>query len=286
MTEQRDAVLPVLQRTYHQAHADAAIATIRLRRLEPAVTASAQDTAAALKHAWDTQRPAAREAAQTVRAGTGRLGQRRAAVRDAHEQLAAWSTAWRPHLPAMPTDRGEVVAFAERFDDTGRHHAHFDSHARRLAEQARPEYLAARTAAHNADLAAKTAFSELHQAERRYSMTLDHHGSLGHADDPAKLLAQSEQAVAGDEALLRTAREQINALRAEPTLRAQPAETVELARADWAADRAATAAWRALLSAGREDRIREQRRDLDWGSRGWGGMSENFDRDRHPGISR
>jgi exodeoxyribonuclease V alpha subunit len=286
VTEQRDAVLPDLQRIYHHARAHAETTATRLRRLEPAVTASSEDTAAALRAAWAAQRPAAREAAQTVRAGTGRLGQRRAAVRDAHEHLAAWSSAWRPHLPAMPTDPGEVVAFAARFDDTGRHYAHFDSHARRLAEQARPDYLAARTAAHDADLAAKTSFSDLHHAERRYSMTLDHHGNLGHAENPAKLLAQAQQTVAGDEAVLRTAREQINALRAEPTLRTQPAETVELARADWAADRATTAAWRTLLAAGREDRIREQRRDLDWGSRGWGGVSENFDHDRHPGISR
>jgi thymidine kinase len=286
VTEQRDAVLPDLQRTYHQARADAEIATTRLRRLEHAVTASSEDTAAALKDAWAAQRPAAHEAAQTVRAGTGRLGQRRAAVRDAHEHLADWSSAWRPHLPAMPSDPAEVVAFAAWFDDTPRHYAHFDSHARTLAEEARPDYLAGRTAAHDADLAARSAFAELHQAERRYSMALDHHGSLGHAENPAKLLTQSEQAVAGDEALLRTAREQINALRAEPTLRTQPAQTIELARADWTADRDATAAWRALLAAGREDRIREQRRDLDWGSRGWGGVSENFDHDRHPGISR
>ena len=105
-----------------------------------------------------------------------------------------------------------------------------------------------------------------------------------------KLLDQSEQSVAEDDALLRTAREQIRTLRAEPTLRAQPTETVELARADWAADRAATAAWRALLGAARDDRMREQRRHqtrhLDWGGRGWGGVSANVDRDRHPGISR
>ncbi len=290
VTEQRDAVLPDLQRSYHQARADAETATTRLRRLEPAVTASAEDTAAALKHAWDTQRAAAREAAQTVRAGTGRLGQRRGAVRDAHEHLAAWSSAWRPHLSAMPTDPREVVAFAARFEDTGRHYAHFEAHARSLAEQARPDYLPARTAAHDADAAARSAFAELRQAERSYSMNLDHHGSLGHADNPAQLLAEAEQAMASDEALLRTAHEQIGALRAEPTLRTQHAETVELARAGWAADRDATAAWRALLAAGREDRIREQRRDhtrdLDWSSRGWGGVSENFDRDQHPGISR
>ena len=283
VTEKRDAVLPDLHRTYDQARTHAETAITWQQRLEPAVTASSKDTAAALKDAWDAQRPAAREAAQTVRAGTGRLGQRRAAVRDAHEQLAAWSSAWRPHLPAMPTDPGEMVAFAAWFDDTPRHHAHFDSHARRLAEQARPDYVAARTAAHDAYAAASSALNKLHQVERRYSMALAHYGSLGHAENPAKLLAQSEQAVAGDEALLRTVREQIGALRAEPTLRTLPAETVELARADWTADRAA-------LGAAREDRMREQRRDqtrdLGWGSRGWGGVSENLDRDRHPGISR
>jgi hypothetical protein len=190
----------------------------------------------------------------------------------------------------MPTDPSEVVAFAAWFDDTPRHYARFDSHARSLAEQARPDYLTARTAAHDADAAANSGYTQLHRAEGRYSMALAHHGNLGHAENPAKLLAQSEQAFASDEALLRTTREQIGALRAEPTLRTQPAETVELARADWAADRDATAWWRALLSAGREDRIREQRRDLsrdlDWGSRGRGGVSENFDRDRHHGISR
>ncbi|MGH8860014.1 MAG: hypothetical protein ACRDVG_02060 [Jatrophihabitantaceae bacterium] len=190
----------------------------------------------------------------------------------------------------MPTDPGEVVAFAAWFDDTPGHYAHFEAHARSLAEQARPDYLAARTAAHDADLAAKTAFSQLHRAERGYSMTLSHHGSLGHSGNPATLLAQSEHAEASDAALLRTAREQIGALRAEPTLRTLPVETIELARADWAADRDAAAAWRALLGAAREDRTREQHRDpsrdLEWGSRGWGGVSESFHRDHGPGISR
>ena len=281
VTEQRDAVLPTLQRTYEQAAASADDRAVRLaaaprtrghrerrtRRDAESPNGTLSDPRRAMP-----LRPFARH--RTARTAPRRSARGPRATRSLVSE-------WRRTCPHADRSR-RVVGFAVWFDDTPRHHAHFDSYARRLAEQAHPDYLAARTAAQDAYEAASSASHELHQAERRYSMALAHYGSLGHAENPAKLLAQSSRRWPATR-LLRTAREQIVALRTEPTLRTLPAETVELARADWTADRAA-------LGAAREDRMREQRRDqtrdLGWGSRGWGGVSENLDRDRHPGISR
>ena len=246
ISEQRDAALPELHRAYTAAHATADSTAARLQQLEPLVVAHAADLAATLKVDWDAQRQPAREAAQTVLHGTGRLGQRRGAVREARVDLEHWSATWRPYLPSMPTDIDQVVRFAAWFDDTPRHHAHFDAYARSAAEQAHVAYSTVRQAADDAREAERAALQTLRQTQQHYSIALQHYGALGHADDPAGRLADVERAIAVDETTLANARDRIVALRSEPTLRAQPSEVVELAHADWAGAREERAASRAL----------------------------------------
>jgi len=246
---QRDADLPELHRAHRAARTAAASTAARLQDLELVVVANAADLAARLKTDWDTQRQTARDAAQTVHRGIGRLGQRRVAVRDARDELEHWSASWRPYVPSMPTSIDQVVRFAAWFDDTPRHHEHFDDYARVAAEQAHPDYLAVRQAADDAREHERTTLQTVRQTEQHYSIALQHYGALGHADDPAGRLADVERAIAVDETTLANARGRIAALRAEPTLRAKPGEVVDLAQADWAAAREKGAASRALRAA-------------------------------------
>ncbi len=113
-------------------------------------------------------------------------------------------------------------------------------------------------------------------------MALQHHGILGTVDDPAAHLAQAEQAIAHDSAELARARDQIAALRAEPTLRAQPADVVDAARTSWALDREHRASWQAARAATEHS---ERRRSAPR-SPGVGAMPEILHDEPGRGISR
>ncbi len=282
ITEQRDAIVPALHRALDDARREADSTAAQLRPLESVVTGNAAALAAALKSEWEAQRQPARDAAQTVRAGTGRLGQRRAAVRDAREQLDEWAQSWRPYLPAMPADARQVISFAAWFDDAPRHHASFDVYARAAAEHAHSDYLAASEAAQHASQAKSAAWHELRDSEQHYSMALQHHGNLGTVDNPHAHLAQVERAIATDTAELATARTQIAALRAEPTLRAQPVDVVDFARTTWALDREQRASWQAVRAVAE----REERRGFVPRSPGVGTVPEILHDEPGHGISR
>ncbi len=249
ITEQRDAVVPALQRDLDDARTAAERTAAHLRPLEAAVTANAEALTTKLKSEWEAQRQPARDAAQTVRHGSGRLGQRRAAVRDACEHLDEWARSWRPYLPTIPASPDQVAGFAAWFDDTSRHHESFDTYARAAAEQADPDYLRVRDVVTDASQAKSVAWHELREAEQHYSMALQHHGVLGSVDDPHAYLAQVEQAVVSDSSALAGARDQIAALRAEPTLRAHPDHVVDTARDLWTLNREQRASWLAVRAA-------------------------------------
>jgi thymidine kinase len=243
---QRDATVPALKHAHEQARARADHTAARLRRLEAEVTARAAHLARRLSADWDAQREPARHAAQTIRSGPGRIGPRRAAVRDAREHLAHWSATWQPYLPTMPSQPDEVAGFAAWFDDTTGNHAHLEAYGRAAAEKACPEYLDARAAAQAAADHQSAARRDYRHADQHYRLALQTYGNLGQIDEPADHLARVQDAIARDEAQLDAARDRVAALRAEPSLRAQPSEILNLARAQWSAERDARAAWLAI----------------------------------------
>lgn len=281
LAEQRDATLPALRQAHDRARSAESAADTRLRDLEPLVAAATAEMAATLQTEWDAQRQPAREAARAVRRGTGRLGQRRATVRDACDYLDQWAAAWRPSLTEMPESCDDAVGFAARFDDTPRHHQTLAAAARAHVEQAHPDYVNARHAAEQTHEDRSNTWRELHEAEQYYSIALQHYGSLGSIDNPAERLTQENDAITADTATLTVARARITALRGEPTLRAQPPETVELARADWSADRQHRASWLAVRAAAeRETPV------IEPAGREWGGVLENLDEQPEHGIGR
>lgn len=129
------------------------------------------------------------------------------------------------------------------------HHQTLATVARASAEQSHPDYLHARNASEQTREDKSSAWRELHEAERHYSIALQHYGNLGSIDNPAVRLAQEDGAIAADTITLTGARDRITTLLREPTPRAQPPETVDLARADWTADRQHRASWLAVRAA-------------------------------------
>jgi exodeoxyribonuclease V alpha subunit len=241
LTQERDATVPALKQTYHHGRPAAEHDAAHADRVEAVVSGHATKISDALQRAWDQQRNAARHAARTVRKGPGRLGQRRAAVRQAAQQLTHWSATWRPYLPTMPTRTEDVVAFADWFDDMPQIRGLLESHARSLAEAAVPDYLSKRAAAEAAIRHRHEAMREYRDADGYYRAALAHFGNLAHLEDPAAALADTERVIIAAKSRLGEAQVRLESLAVEPTLRAQPRERVIAERERWQIDRAARA---------------------------------------------
>ncbi|TFV93014.1 TrwC relaxase [Blastococcus sp. CT_GayMR20] len=185
--------------------------------------------------AWDVQREEAREAAQAVLNGPGRLGFRRAAVARAAEQLADWADTWQPYFPAMPTDPRGLATLAVSADDRARLRAAFDDHARRHAESARPEHRRLTAEVDLAQTAHGRARRELVQARRQRDDRRARLDAIGHPFDPDAHVADAERDVAATEQQLAVVRTRVAQLRAEPALHSQPADLLTRERARWRA---------------------------------------------------
>ncbi len=195
--------------------------------------------------------------------------------------FAVYLLVYQHYLPAVPATHDEVVAFAAWFDDTPRHHQALATVARAHVEAEHPDYLAARRTAENAREDKSASWHQLRNTERHYNMALQHYGNLAYVDDPANRLAQEDAAIAADTTTLKSARDRVSALLREPTLRAQPRETLDLARAGWTAARDSHASWVAARAV--TDR---EASAIHPGGRGVGGVLENLHERPGRGIGR
>jgi conjugative relaxase-like TrwC/TraI family protein len=235
--QQRDGTVPVLQQAYESARAAAQQAAAVTDHLEHLVSAHAEDVANTLQRDWDSQRDAARRAAQVVRDGPGRFGQRSLAVRRAVDDLMHWSATWQPYLPTMPTRAEDVAAFADWFDDTPRIRAAFERYGRVVAERGQPDYLVARDAAEHALAQRDEASRNYREAVNEYSVALSRYGRLGQVDDPAGRLAHTEQQISDLRVQAGSARDRASRVLADPTLRVLPTGRIAAERDCWQADR-------------------------------------------------
>ncbi|WP_092204008.1 MobF family relaxase [Blastococcus tunisiensis] len=220
---------------YRQTGIDARHATARADASGAAVTAETDRIRDTLLASWDTGRDAARDAAQVVLDGPGRLRLRRAAVNRAGEQLTDWADAWRPYLPAMPTDPQQIARLADRSDDRPRLWTAFDSYARHHAEHAHPEHAQLRATAASAQEAHRHAGAAVADARRQHEDRLARFGPLAWTLDPAERLADTDRAIAAAHAELAAVRGRIARLSAEPALLAQPADQLARERDHWRA---------------------------------------------------
>ncbi|MCF6746355.1 TrwC relaxase [Blastococcus sp. KM273128] len=227
--------LTALEARYERTGIDARHATARADASRAAVIAETDRIRDTLFDSWDTRRDAARDAAQVVLDGPGRLRLRRAAVNRAGEQLVDWADAWRPYLPAMPTDQQQIARLADRSDDRPRLWTAFDSYARHHAEHAHPGHAALCATAATAQEAHRKAGAAVTDARRQHEHRLARFGPLAWTLDPAERLADTDRDIATARTELAAVRARIERLTAEPALVAQPADQLARERDHWRA---------------------------------------------------
>ncbi|TKJ21974.1 MobF family relaxase [Blastococcus sp. CCUG 61487] len=224
-----------LTEAYRQAGIDARHATARADASGVAVIAETDRIRDTLLGRWDTGRDAARDAAQVVLDGPGRLRLRRGAVHRAAEQLVDWAAAWRPYLPAMPTDPQQIARLADRADDGPRLWTAFDSYARHHAEHAHPEHAQVLAAAATAQEAHRHAGTAVADTRRQHEDRLARFGPLAWTLDPAEQLSDADRDIAATYTELAAIRARIARLTAEPALLTQPADRLAHERDTWRA---------------------------------------------------
>ena len=232
---QHDAQVAAGRATYEQARGHATQAREHADQLETVVVRDTFLLAGRLRQEWDTHRPAARGAAQTIAAGTGRIGQHRAAVRRASDHLQAWAQQWRPIVASLPTEADELAVLAAGYDDPSLGQA-ITAYARTLAEDAHPDHAPAQAAAHAAHQTAERALDAYDKTCTHYSAELADHGNLAWLPDPAGLLAECQLDVAELTDQLRAAQGRVRAALAEPAVRSLPQERIETERERWATE--------------------------------------------------
>jgi exodeoxyribonuclease V alpha subunit len=232
---QHDAQVAAGRATYEQARRHATQAREHADQLEGVVGADTSLLAGRLRQEWDTGRPGARAAAQTIEAGTGRIGQHRGAVRRASDHLQAWAQQWRPILASLPTDTDQLAVVAAGHDDPNLGQA-ITAYARTLAEDAHPDYAPAQAGAHAAHHSAAQARDAYEKARTSYPAELADHRNLAWLPDPAGLLAECQLDVAELTDQLRAAQGRVRAALAEPAVRSLPQERIETERKRWASE--------------------------------------------------
>jgi len=235
---QHDAQVAAGRQTYEQARGHATQAREHADQLEAVVGRDTFQLAGRLRQEWDTGRPGAAAAAQTIAAGTGRIGQHRGAVRRASQHLQAWAQQWRPIVASLPTDTDQLAVLAAGHDDPSLGQA-ITAYARTLAEDARPDHTLAQAAAH----AARRTAEQAAEAAEAYDKTCTHypaeladHGNLAYLPDPADRLAETKLDVAELTDQLRAAQGRVRAALAEPAVRSLPQECIETERERWATE--------------------------------------------------
>jgi len=244
-----DAQVAAGRATYCRARSHATQAAEHADQLEAVVGAETVQLAGRLRQEWATGRPGARAAAQTIAAGTGRLGQHRGAVRRASDHLQAWAEAWRPIVASLPTDTDQLADLTAGYDDPSIGQA-ITAYARKVAEGAHPDHAPAQTRAQDARHTAERALDAYERARTHYPAELADHGNLAWLPDPAGHLAEAKLDVTELTDQLRAARGRVRAALAEPAIRSLPQERIESERERWAADRQALAQDERTASAG------------------------------------
>jgi len=194
--------------------------------------------AAELSRAWDEQAPAARQAAEKVLAGPGRLGMRRGQVRAAQAQLEQWAQTWRPVLGEDRLRPGTEVGLALTSSGADQVQQPIADHAQararaELGEQTR--LLAAADRARKDAAAADATYTQASaKARQRLLIARTAHGYRDLATDVDRLAEQTQAA----RARLDTAGERVAARTADPVIISQPDPETFLAgtRAAWARD--------------------------------------------------
>ncbi|RHW23973.1 TrwC relaxase [Nocardioides immobilis] len=222
--------------------------------LDAAQKAEIEDLQTRVWATWRQDLAQARDAAEIVRDGPGRLGQRRRQVRDAQADLTAFAQRWRPAVPDLPTDPAELAEQVRWLH--GRHvEDPINAYVARQVSDAHSDADQIRLAERDASAAYERAERARNQLDEARYAALRPYGRAGFARDAAGRLAAVADELAGVERELRTVSTRLNALESEPSVRTLPDGELVVERRRWAADRVAR-----HETAAREARQRRQNR--------------------------
>jgi hypothetical protein len=230
---QHDAQVAASRATCQQARGHAIQAGEHADQLAALVGRDTVQVAGQLRQQWDTARPGARAAAQTIHTGTGWIGQHRRAIRRASDHLQAWAQQWRPIVASLPADTNQLAVLADRYDDPS-HGQAIGAYARTLAEDAHPDHAPAQAAAHAARQTAARALDTYHETCTHHPAELADYGNLAWLPDPADRLAQTKLDVAELTDQLRATHGRVRAALAEPAIRSLPPERIQTEHERWA----------------------------------------------------
>jgi hypothetical protein len=202
------------------------------------LTSETADLQTQIWAAWHQELAQAKRAAEVVRDGAGRLGQRRRLVRAAGADLAAFAARWRPALPDLTTDPAELAKqvmwlHGRRVEDP------INAFVARTVADNHPDTDQIRQAGRDTYVAYQQAErARAHLDEALYA-ELQPHGQVAHTRDPAGRLNTIEKELASLQRDLHTAIARVDALQRGPAMRALSPAGVAGERERWAADRAA-----------------------------------------------
>ncbi|MEO8518022.1 MAG: MobF family relaxase [Dermatophilaceae bacterium] len=227
---QSDPQIDQLRAAEAQAWVDADRARARLRGTEAAITTATSELTRNLTERWDRAYPNAAQAAETIRAGTGRFGRGRAQGNAARANLTSWARAWQPILTevtGLPVDGLlDPVQLAARmpYNGTSALHEAIGRYAEQAAGQAHPELAATRRAVQVADQQVRKAKEARTAAEDARTHHFDELGlsDLAYTDRPGQRLAAAETNLNKLTRQLNQTQERISALSREPAIRTLP----------------------------------------------------------------
>ncbi|MCW2833658.1 MAG: TrwC9 [Nocardioides sp.] len=210
----------------------------RVDDLDATLQVETADLRARVRNAWRQELPQAQRAADIVREGTGRLGQRRRQVRDAHADLTAFAERWHPVLADLTTDPAELAVQLPRL------------HARRVEDQieafvaqqiaaAHPDAEQIRHAEREAMAASENADRARTQLDNHMYAELRPYGRAAHVSNPRERLTNLTAELADVERDLRAATSRVRAVSNEPSIRTLPSGGLDSEHDRWVADRRA-----------------------------------------------
>lgn len=208
----------------------------RVDDLDAALKTEAEDLRAWVWATWRQDLAQARDAAEIVRDGPGRLGQRRRQVRDAQADLTAFVERWHPAVPDLPTDPSELAEQVRWLN--GRHvEDPINAYVARQVSDAHSDADQIRLAERDASAAYERAERARNQLDEARYAALRPYGRAGFARDAAGRLAAVADKLAGVERELRTVSTRLDALSRQPSIRTLPGGELDVEHQRWAAAR-------------------------------------------------
>jgi hypothetical protein len=208
----------------------------RVDHLDAALQVETADRNARIRDAWHVELPQAQRAAEILREGTGRLGQRRRQVLNAEDDLTGFAERWRPVLPDLPTDPADL-ATQVRWLNRRWLQDQIDTYVDRAVAAAHPDAEQLRQAERDASAVYARAERSRVQLEAALEAELRPYRRAAHVCDPAGRLTAVTGELAEVERDLHTATARVRALVNEPTIRTLPDGGLDSERDRWAADR-------------------------------------------------